>query len=162
MTKGLTPTKAASKWGLHRSVLYEKMKKGELSYTTDVGNNGKERRFIDPSEMIRCFGEPEKNTSESEKIDVINTQSGEVEVYKRFVESLQGQLAEKDSFIRKQSDLIASKDTQVQSLIDQLADVSQRLLPAPPDDDFEGEEPEAVRLPKRKWWQFNRKTEGVD
>lgn len=162
MTKGLTPTKAASEWGLHRSVLYEKMKKGELSYTTDVGNNGKERRFIDPSEMIRCFGEPETKTYKSEKTDVINTQSGEVEVYKQFVESLQEQLAEKDSLIRKQSDLLASRDTQVQSLIDQLADVNQRLLPAPADDDFEEEELEEMSVPKRKWWRFGRKNEFVD
>ena len=162
MTKGLTPTKAALEWGLHRSVLYEKMKKGELSYTTDVGNNGKERRFIDPSEMIRCFGEPETKTSKSEKADVINTQGGEVEVYKRFVESLQEQLAEKDSLIRKQSDLLASRDTQVQSLIDQLADVNQRLLPAPADDDFEEDEPEDMSAAKRKWWRFGRKTEDVE
>lgn len=161
MTKRLTPTKAALEWGLHRSVLYEKMKRGELSYTTDVGINGKERRFIDPSEMIRCFGEPETKTSKSEKTDVINTNSGELEVYKRFVESLQKQLAEKDSLIRKQSDLLASRDTQVQSLIDQLAEVSQRLLPAPVDDDFDEDEPEKFSVSKRKFWWFSRKSESV-
>lgn len=59
MTKLLSPTQAAKKWGFHRTILYEKMKKGELSYTTDKSKNGKERRYTDPSEMLRVFGEPD-------------------------------------------------------------------------------------------------------
>jgi len=158
MTKGLTPTKAAIQWGLHRSVLYEKMKKGELSYTTDKKNNGKERRVIDPSEMIRVFGEPEIPTSNSEKKIEIRTNAGEIEVYQDFIESLKAQLTEKDSLIRKQADLLATKDHQVQTLIDQLADTTQRLLPAPldPENDYlEDNDPEP---PQRRWWQFRRKT----
>ena len=163
MTKGLTPTKASNQWGLHRSVLYEKMKNGELSYTKDKNNNGKERRFIDPSEMIRVFGEPEARTLNNENKTVIKTNDSEIEVYKNFVEILKKQLVEKDSLIKRQTDLLSSRDLQIQSLIDQLSDINQKLLPASEqqkelEEDYYEDNLEPIKT-KRIWWKFGQKFE---
>lgn len=155
MGKLISPTKAAETWCVNRAVLYKKMRLGELSYKSDVSPNGKSRRLIDPAEMLRVFGEPEIETSKTETKIETETLSPDSAIHLDYIEHLKAQLAKKDSLIERQAE-------QMQSLIDQLNDVNQRLLPAPDDmtDDFEESEPPKVS--KRKWWQLRRKTEGVE
>lgn len=162
MGKLISPTQAAEQWGVHRTVLYKKMRSGDLSYKKDVSSSGKSRRLIDPSEMLRVFGEPEIATCKSEKNHEIDTKQSDPALHLDYIEHLKDQLAKKDALLEKQADIISTRDTQVQLLIDQLADVNKRLLPAPMDDDFEDDEPEIVSASKRKWWRFGRKTEGVE
>ena len=46
----ISVTKAAKEWGVSRTTIYQKVNKGELSRNSD--------KKIDPSEMLRVFGEP--------------------------------------------------------------------------------------------------------
>lgn len=172
MSNLLSPTEASDEWGIHRTILYKKMRSGKLSYTTDVSSSGKSRRLIDPAEMLRVFGEPEPATYESEIKHENVTSPPDVSLHLDYIEQLKEQIAKKDSLLEKQADLLEAKDDQVQSLIDQLDEMSQRLLPAPVvqsdvtlpddmDDDFEDEDPEPPKA-KRKWWQLRRRTETVE
>jgi hypothetical protein len=162
MSNLLSPTEASDQWGIHRTILYKKMRAGKLSYTKDVSSSGKSRRLIDPAEMLRVFGEPEPATCKSEiKHETVTTPPG-TSIYMDYIEQLKEQIAKKDILLEKQADLLEAKDEQVQSLIDQLNDVNQRLLPAPDDtgDDFEESEP--PKTSKRRWWQLRRKVEILD
>ena len=155
MGKMISPTKASEIWRINRAILYKKMRLGELSYKSDVSSNGKSRRLIDPAEMLRVFGEPETETCKNDNKNETEAKQPDSAIHLDYIDHLKTQLAKKDSLIEKQAE-------QMQSLIDQLNDVNQRLLPAPADDDFEVDEPEEVGVPKRKWWRFGRKTEVVD
>lgn len=55
----ISVTKAAKTWGVSRTTIYQKVNDGELSRNSD--------KKIDPSEMLRVFGEPvlEKRTERS-------------------------------------------------------------------------------------------------
>ncbi|AMN51073.1 plasmid replication DNA-binding protein [Psychrobacter sp. P2G3] len=46
----ISVTKAAKEWGVSRTTIYQKISNGELSRHSD--------KKIDPSEMLRVFGEP--------------------------------------------------------------------------------------------------------
>ena len=46
----ISVTKAAKEWGVSRTTIYQKVNDGELSRNSD--------KKIDPSEMLRVFGEP--------------------------------------------------------------------------------------------------------
>ena len=46
----ISVTKAAREWGISRTTIYQKVNDGELSRNSD--------KKIDPSEMLRVFGEP--------------------------------------------------------------------------------------------------------
>ena len=46
----ISVTKAAKEWGVSRTTIYQKVNNGELSRNSD--------KKIDPSEMLRVFGEP--------------------------------------------------------------------------------------------------------
>lgn len=46
----ISVTKAAKEWGVSRTTIYQKINYGELSRNSD--------KKIDPSEMLRVFGEP--------------------------------------------------------------------------------------------------------
>jgi transcriptional regulator of acetoin/glycerol metabolism len=46
----ISVTKAAKEWGVSRTTIYQKINDGELSRNSD--------KKIDPSEMLRVFGEP--------------------------------------------------------------------------------------------------------
>jgi|DEB0MinimDraft_6_1074348.scaffolds.fasta_scaffold27450_1 uncharacterized coiled-coil protein SlyX len=151
MGKPISPTKAAEAWGVNRAVLYKKMRLGELSYTSDVSSNGKSRRLIDPAEMLRVFGEPNIETSKNETKSETETLLPDSAIHLDYIEHLKAQLAKKDTLIERQA-------AQMQSLIEQLNDVNQRLLPAPDDMDDYFEEPEPVKV-KRKWWKFGKKAE---
>lgn len=161
MTNLISPTKASEQWGVHRTVLYKKMRAGELSYTKDVSSSGKSRRLIDPAEMLRVFGEPETDTCKTEINNEIETKHSESGLHLDYIEHLKEQLTKKDSLLEKQAELIASRDQQVQALIEQVTDMNQRLLPAPMEDE-EYPEDDIPQPPKRKWWRFGRKTEGVE
>lgn len=196
MSNLLTPTQAANEWGLQRPKIYEKMRNGELSYVSEKKSDGKQdekgskkgRRLIDPSEMNRVFGPPkngtlagESQTTDNEFPNELPTKATLVDVYKQLLSFLRSQLTEKDlqiskkdAQLEKQADLLKAKDEQLRSLIDQLDEMSQRLLPAPVvnndvtlapdvDDYFEGydDEPEPETV-KKRWWQFGKsKAESV-
>lgn len=55
----ISVTKAAKEWGVSRTTIYQKVNEGQLSRNSD--------KKIDPSEMLRVFGEPvlEKRTERS-------------------------------------------------------------------------------------------------
>lgn len=57
----MSPASAAKAWRISRTVIYERMKKGELSYT----KNANAKRQIDSGEMLRVFGEPNVKESPS-------------------------------------------------------------------------------------------------
>lgn len=159
----MSPASAAKAWNISRTVIYERMKKGELSYTKDASG----KRQIDSAEMLRVFGEPHAKDSppvlesvnpvpSADSTALIEALKDQISTLKIQTETLSEQLKVKDA-------QLSQRDDQVQSLIDQLSEVSQRLLPAPVEDDsFDDDGPDAMPEPKRKWWQFGRKAESVD
>ena len=154
MGKLISPSKASEIWGINRAILYKKMRSGELSYKSDVSSNGKSRRLIDPAEMLRVFGEPETETCKSENKNETEAKHTDSAIHLDYINHLKGQLAKKDALIERQAE-------QMQSLINQLNDVNQRLLPAPVDEGDDYQEDEPPESPRRKWWRFGRKVEGV-
>lgn len=157
----MSPASAAKAWKISRTVIYERMKKGELSYTKDASG----KRQIDSSEMLRVFGEPNAkehppvfesvnpppSTDSSALIDALKDQ---ISTLKSQTETLSEQLKVKDA-------QLTQRDDQVQSLIEQLSDMSQRLLPSPVEDEYEEDVPAPEPI-KRKWWQLRRKKETTE
>lgn len=157
----VSPAEASRKWGVARSVMYRDMNSGKLSYSLDE----KEKRVLDPAELVRVYGEPQSQpvskgspVASHETIQERGADSQVIDAYKEritdlkdYIEVLKGQLVEKDS--------------QVQALMNQLSETTHRLLPSPNADQFEEDGADLdfdQNAPKRKWWQFKRNTEGVD
>lgn len=150
-TFSMTPTEAARLWKKTRQRLYRDMKSGVLSYTLDDSG----QRKVDASEMIRVYGSVDDQPVPSEQNETVpsgqSVSEQENAMIREYIDLLKDQLKAKD-------DQLKARDTQVQSLIEQLSEANQKLLSSPDDylDDYDAEPP------KRKWWQFGKRSELVD
>ena len=61
----ISVTKAAKEWGVSRTTIYDKVNAGELSRTSD--------KKIDPSEMLRVFGEPVLKKRTERSVDSVQS-----------------------------------------------------------------------------------------
>ena len=72
----LSISEGARQWGLSRSYVNAKKKRGELSVTTFA--NGK--RAVDTAELLRVFGEPRAQTAPAEQLqELTGTDAGQAE-----------------------------------------------------------------------------------
>ena len=106
-----TPTEAIrAVEGLHRRRFYEMMNNGEISYESQ-GPEGKKRRIIDASELVRVFGsafKPEgtRGTENGKKIKQIehvqnNPLDTEIHVLQERLKAKDEMLSQKDEMIRE-------------------------------------------------------------
>jgi len=177
MTK-LTVSEAARQWGLSRGLLYKDMHDGKLAYEKD----NRDKKRIDASEMIRLYGQPVSNVQDGESVTVTNV-SGEnppslpsndemlqtllktiteskPDFHSAEVEALRDHLATLKDQLREKDRQLEARNSEVSALLDQIRDMSNRLLPAPIDYDYAETEPEQTS--KRRWWQIRRKVEILD
>lgn len=154
----LSPSTAASAWNISRTVVYERMKRGDLSYTKSPSG----KRQIDSAEMLRVFGEPnEKNNTSVLNIanpavsldssSLIAALNNQIRILKEQTETLSDQLKVKD-------EQLSQRDNQVQALIDQLSEVNNRLLYPPDEEGMECADLEQVSKSERRWWRLSRMT----
>ena len=61
----ISVTKAAKEWGVSRTTIYDKVNAGQLSRTSD--------KKIDPSEMLRVFGEPVLKKRTERSVDSVQS-----------------------------------------------------------------------------------------
>ena len=106
-----TPTEAIrAVEGLHRRRFYEMMNNGEISYESQ-GPEGKKRRIIDASELVRVFGgafKPEgtRGTGNGKKIKQIehmqnNALNTEIHALQERIRAKDEMLSQKDEMIRE-------------------------------------------------------------
>lgn len=87
----LSQRQAASTWNLSRGVIQRAIKAGKLSQTSD--------KLIDPAEMLRVFGEPNRPTGRLEEPQEPPTEDAEKAALRAENEGLKALLAEKDGHI---------------------------------------------------------------
>jgi uncharacterized protein YdcH (DUF465 family) len=112
--------------GLHRRRFYEMMNNGEIAYETQ-GAEGKKRRIIDASELIRVFGstfnpEGTHGTEIGKKIKQIeHTQNNpldtEIHVLQERLKAKDEILSQKDEMIRELREDRDTWRTQAQTLL---------------------------------------------
>lgn len=109
----LTVGRMAKLYGLHRSSLYEALSRGRVS----CGFDGRGRRVIDLSEMVRVYGEPPAETRHL-------TPSQDAPSPTPDTSRLEGQLEELKRLVERQSQQLEALRQEVAGL---------KALPAPPD-----------------------------
>ena len=159
----VSPAEASRKWGVARSVMYRDMNSGKLSYTLDE----KEKRVLDPTELVRVYGEPQSHSVSRSSPDASHETTQEKSVDSQVIDAYKERIIDLKDYIEVLKSQLVEKDSQVQALMSQLSETTQRLLPSPEPEPDQFEE-DIVYLdldqdpPKRKWWRFGRKTESVD
>jgi hypothetical protein len=82
---------AARQWGVSRQTIYNKIGDGILSATKDASGSTE----IDPSEMLRVFGEPKQQTDSETDEPLSNGKAGDVLRQRMEIEMLKKEAAEK-------------------------------------------------------------------
>lgn len=113
----LSPTAAAKTWRVGKSTIYKEMNSGSLSYVMD----DKGKRVIDPSEMIRVFGEPHKPKN------VIKTDTSANDRISDLKEALERQDRQQGDYIEALKAQIESQQKQLDAMTDSI-DRFTRLL----------------------------------
>lgn len=167
----ISVTKAAKDWGVSRTTIYQKVNDGELSRNSD--------KKIDPSEMLRVFGEPVSkkraersvNTVQSTPMNSQNIQySTEIE-HQLALEKLKNEhLSQQVSDQRKLIEHYQQQISQLNKTLDKanasIQDFAQiRLLEfkksemdyeSPPEKGKEKTDDSTVATveKKKRWWEF--------
>lgn len=154
----ISPAEASRKWGVARSVMYRDMNSGKLSYTLDE----KEKRVLDPTELVRVYGEPQSHNASKGSTDASHETTQAKSVDSQVIDAYKERITDLKDYIEVLKGQLVEKDSQVQALMSQLSETTQRLLPSPESDQFE-EDIAGLDLdqapPKRKWWRFSAREE---
>jgi len=159
MTK-ITPTAAAKAWRVGKSTIYKAMNSGELSFETDES----QKRVIDPSEMIRVYGEPGKARDSKKDDSETNERIADLK------DALLRQERNQGDYISSLKDQIEAQQKQIESManavdrITRLLEHQQQAKPEPPQQaelkevpTIQPQQPEPLQQPaKRKKSLFGR------
>ena len=164
----ISVTKAAKEWGISRTTIYQKVNDGELSRNSD--------KKIDPSEMLRVFGEPVLKKRTERSVDSVqstplNSQSvqyntdseHQLALEKLKNEHLSQQVNGQKKLIENYQQQIAQLNKTLDKANASIQDFAQvRLLEFrqyEPDDEIQPEQKQntkiaAIAEKKKRWWSF--------
>ena len=167
----ISVTKAAKEWGVSRTTIYQKINDGQLSRNSD--------KKIDPSEMLRVFGEPISKKRTERSVNTVqstplNTQSvqcntdvgHQLALEKLKNEHLSQQVSDQKKLIENYQQQIAQLNKTLDKANASIQDFAQvRLLefkksemgyelPVEREQEKTDDSTATTVEKKKKWWEF--------
>lgn len=167
----ISVTKAAKEWGVSRTTIYQKINDGQLSRNSD--------KKIDPSEMLRVFGEPISKKRTERSVNTVqstplNTQSvqcntdveHQLALEKLKNEHLSQQVSDQKKLIENYQQQIAQLNKTLDKANASIQDFAQvRLLefkksemgyelPVEQEQEKTDDSTATTVEKKKKWWEF--------
>lgn len=145
-------TEASKNWRVSRATIYNKIKSGELSKSSDGS--------IDPAEMVRVFGQPKKkkNVLDTEntvsKIQPFTVEKTLLEQKIQYEEKLRYEIEKRAEEYKERAEKAEARE---QALLQQLTNLTDtlKLLEAPKVEKIEPQEQTTTK--KRNFFDFFKK-----